>query len=200
MRCRPMFVGHAEVMAMCVSFSGELAYELHVPNEQLYLVYKTLSEAGDQFGLRDFGLYATESMRVEKGYRHWKADLIYEHNPMESGLERFVKLDKADFIGRDALLMQIERGPTKLFVSMVVECDFAAVHGGEGVYLNGQQIGSVTSGAYGHRTQKNIAFAFIQPEHAAIGTTLEIEMLGQQINARIVEGCLYDPDNKRVRA
>jgi len=108
---------------MSVSFSGELAYELHIPNEQLYLVWQLLNDAGADFNLSKFGLYATESMRMEKGYRHWKADLIYERNPIESGLDRFVDLTKAEFVGKQALLDEIERGPQRRFVAMIVDCD-----------------------------------------------------------------------------
>jgi len=96
---------------MSISFSGELSYELHVPNEQLLLVWSLLNEAGKAFELSRFGLYATESMRLEKSYRHWKSDLIYERNPIESGLSRFVNLNKPDFIGKEKLLAEIERGP-----------------------------------------------------------------------------------------
>ena len=119
---------------MSVSFSGELSYELHIPNEQLYLVWTLLTEAGQAFHLSKFGLYATESMRMEKGYRHWKADLIYERNPLESSLQRFVDLNKPDFIGKRALLEQIQRGVEKTFVALTVECDVAAAHGGDSVY------------------------------------------------------------------
>jgi dimethylglycine dehydrogenase len=133
MHTRAMFIGHAEVVAMSVSFSGELSYELHVPNEQLYLTWKLISEAGSEYGLSYFGLYATESMRLEKGYRHWKADLIYERNPFESGLDRFVKLDKPDFVGKRALEKQLERGHARLFVSMTVDCDTAPAHIGDPV-------------------------------------------------------------------
>ena len=197
---RNMFIGHAEVVAMSVSFSGELAYELHVPNEQLYLVWKILNEAGTDFNLGNFGLYATESMRLEKGYRHWKADLIYEHNPMESRLDRFVNLNKADFIGKQALLAQIERGPRKLFVSMTVDCDIAAAHGGDPVFADGKQVGSVTSGGYGFRTGKNIAYAFVDPDQADIGKQLKIGILGEQYDAVVVEPVLYDPDNRLVKS
>jgi len=200
LRAKPMFIGHAKVLAMSVSFSGELAYELHVPNEQLYLVYKILSEAGREFGLIDFGLYATESMRLEKGYRHWKADLIVEHNPVESGLARFVNLDKPEFVGKAALLEQIERGPRKSFVNMIVDCDIAPAHGGDGVYRGEHQVGSVTSAGYGHRVNKNLAFAFVEPDAATIGCELEIEILGERYPARVCEECLYDPANERVRS
>jgi dimethylglycine dehydrogenase len=200
LRARSMFIGHAEVIAMSVSFSGELAYELHVPNEQLYLVWQIISDAGREFDLGYFGLYATESMRLEKGYLHWKADLIYEHNPLEAGLDRFVKLDKPDFIGKAALLQQIEQGPRKILVSMTMDCDIAPAHGGDPVYADGQQVGSVTSAGYGHRVKRNIAYAYVEPQNAAVGTSLTIGILGEQYPAEVVAPILYDPDNERVRA
>jgi dimethylglycine dehydrogenase len=200
LRCKPMFIGHAEVVTMNVSFSGELAYELHVPNEQLYLVWKILNEAGDLFKLGHFGLYATESMRLEKGFLHWKADLIYEHNPYEAGLERFVKLDKGDFIGKTALLEQIERGPRKLLASMTIGCEHAPAHGGDPVFADGRQVGSVTSAGYGHRVSKNIAYAYIEPSHAIPGSALTVGILGERYSATIVEPALYDPSFSRVRS
>ena len=199
LRARPMFIGHAEVVAMNVSFSGELAYELHVPNEQLYLVWKILTEAGAAFDLGYFGLYATESMRLEKGYLHWKADLIYEHNPFEAGLDRFVKLDKADFIGKQALLAQVERGPRKLLVSLTVDCDIAAAHGGDPVFAGEIQVGSVTSGGYGHRVRQNIAYAYIDPAQAQVGTRLEVGILGERYAAEVAEFARYDADGSRMR-
>jgi dimethylglycine dehydrogenase len=200
LRAQQMFIGHAEVTAMSVSFSGELAYELHVPNEQLYLVWKSISDAGREFGLGYFGLYATESMRLEKGYLHWKADLIYEHNPLEARLDRFVKLDKNDFIGKTALLEQIERGPRKLLVSMTVECDIASAHGGDPVFAGDRQVGSVTSAGYGHRVQKNIAYAYVDPQSAEVGTRLSLGILGERYDAEVVEPVFYDPENQLVRA
>jgi dimethylglycine dehydrogenase len=200
LQCRQMFIDHAEVTAMSVSFSGELAYELHVPNAQLYLVWQILNQAGKAFGLGYFGLYATESMRLEKGYLHWKADLIYEHNPFEARLDRFVNLDKPDFIGKQALLEQLERGPRKLLVSLKVDCDIASAHGGDPVFAGAQQVGSVTSAGYGHRVQKNIAYAYVNPDMAKIGTGLQLGILGDKYAAVAVEPTLYDPANQRVQA
>ncbi len=200
LRAKSMFIGHAEVIAMSVSFSGELAYELHIPNEQLYLVWTILNDAGGDFDLGYFGLYATESMRLEKGYRHWKADLIVEHNPMESRLERFVNLDKPEFIGKQALLEQIERGPEKLFVSMTIACDIASAQGGDPVFVNDKQVGSVTSGGYGFRTCKNIAYAFVNPEQAGLGNRLSVGILDHHYVAEVIEPILYDPENKLVRS
>ncbi len=200
LRCQAMFIGHAEVIAMSVSFSGELAYELHVPNEQLYVVWQILNEAGRYFDLGHFGLYATESMRLEKGYLHWKADLIYEHNPFEARLDRFARLDKTDFIGKQALLEQLERGPRKLLVSMTHDCDIATAHGGDPVFAGEQQVGSVTSAGYGHRVAKNIAYAYLDPDMAAVGTRLNLGILGDRYDAIVVDPVLYDPENKLVRA
>jgi dimethylglycine dehydrogenase len=200
LQARPMFLGHAEVIAMSVSFSGELAYELHIPNEQLYLVWKLLNEAGQSFGLSNFGLYAAESMRLEKGFRHWKADLIYEHNPIESGLDRFVKLDKPDFIGKQALLAQLERGHRKLFVSMTVDCDIAAAHSGDPIFCGDRQVGTVTSGGYGFRVNKNIAYAFVDPDQSVVGTALSLGILGERYDVTVVDPVLYDPENNLVRS
>ncbi len=199
---REMTLGHAKVMAMTVSFSGELAYELHVPNEQLYLVWQLLDQAGAAFQLSRFGLYATESMRMEKGYLHWKADLLYERNPLESGLHRFVNLDKADFIGKAALLKEVERGSKKQFVTLLVDCEIAAAHSGDSVYQADQSdtvIGTVSSGAYGHRVQRNIAYAYVQPTLAAVGTELEVGILGQRYRAVVSDAGLYDPANTLMR-
>ncbi len=200
LRCQTMFVGHAEVTAMSVSFSGELAYELHVPNEQLYLVWQCLNEASATFDLGYFGLYATESMRLEKGYLHWKADLIVEYNPFEARLDRFVKLEKAGFIGKQALLEQVERGPRKLLASLTVDCDIACAHGGDPVFVGEQQVGSVTSAGYGHRVAKNIAYAYVNPDQAEIGTRLSLGILGEKYDAIVVEPILYDPENQLVRS
>lgn len=200
MSVQQMSLAHASVTAMSVSFSGELAYELHIPNEQLYLVWKLINQAGADFQLSRFGLYATESMRMEKGYRHWKADLITERNPMESALDRFVDLDKPDFIGKVALLKEIERGPEKIFVVLTVDCEIAAVHAGDSIYDGDKIVGTVTSGGYGHRVKCNIAFAFVRPEYAAEGTELKVGILGDLYNTQVTEPCLYDAENELVRS
>ena len=197
---RSMFIGHAEVVAMNVSFSGELAFELHVPNEQLYLVWQLLHGAGDAFDPGHFGLYATESMRLEKGYLHWKADLIVEFNPYEAGLERFVKLDKADFIGKTALLQQIERGPRKRLVSLTLDCDIAPAHAGDPVFAHGRQVGSITSAGYGHRVAKNIAYAYLDPQASAIGSEVSVGLLGEHYDALIVDPLLYDASNSLIKS
>jgi len=200
MRVKEMTLGHASVKAMSISFSGELSYELHVPNEHLYLVWALINESAEAFSLSYFGLYATESMRMEKGYRHWKADLIYERNPIESGLDRFVKMDKPTFVGKEALQKELGEGPKKHFISMTIDCDVCIAHAGDSVYANDKLIGTVTSGGFGHRVNKNIAYAFVDPGHATLGTSLSINMLGENYPAVVSEETLYDKENKLVRA
>lgn len=196
---RPCRIGHAEAMAMSVSFSGELAWELHIPREQLYLAYGVLTEAGAAFALGRFGLYATESMRMEKGYRHWKADLITEFNPMESALDRFVNLSKPDFPGKAGLEAQLGKGLRKKFVSIVIDSDVAPAHQGDSIVFGKDLVGVVSSAAYGHRVRENLAMGFVDPAFAAIGSELELLLLGDRVNARVVESCRYDPKNEQMR-
>lgn len=200
MHLRRVHIGYAGVIAMRVSFSGELAYELHVPNAQLYLTWMTLFRAGEELDLKPFGLYASESMRMEKGYLGWKSDLIHEHNPMETGLERFVRLEKPCFVGKQGLLRQLERGPLRNRVSLAVDCDLACAHSGSPVYSGSGQIGSVTSSGYGYRTRINYAYAFIAPEYSSPGQELEIGIIGKRYPARIIEPLQYDPGNLRVKS
>ncbi len=200
MHVRPMLIGDIRALVMRVSFSGELGYDLHVPNEYLHRCWDTIDRAGGSFDLAPFGLYATESMRLEKGYRHWKADLTYEFNPMEAALERFVDLNKRDFVGKSALLEQIRVGLRKRFVTLVIDCDIAPAHEGDPVYHQDRLIGSVTSGGFGHRVNKNIAFAYVDKAHAKPDTPMSVEVLGSHRRAEMVERCLFDPDNRRLRA
>ena len=198
--CRRTEIAGAAVVAMSVSFSGELAWELHVPNPDLCAVHDALWTAGEAHNMRRFGLYATESMRLEKGYRHWKADLITEFNPVESGLERFVAKDKPDFAGKAALEARLAQGLRRKFVSLVIESDLAPAHSGDSIMAGDAVVGTVTSAAYGFRTAENLAMGFVHPSFAEAGRTLEVLVIGQRLSARVVEECRYDPTYERVRA
>ncbi|MEM7224291.1 MAG: FAD-dependent oxidoreductase [Pseudomonadota bacterium] len=195
---RSCFIGQVEAIAMSVSFSGELAWELHIPNEQLIPAYQALRQAGETFGVSPFGLYATDSMRLEKGYRHWKGDLITEYDPFESGLDRFVQMDK-DFVGKAALEQRIAQGPRCAFVTMTLDTDQAIAQPGDSVVDGDKVIGTVTSAAWGHRVGKNLAMAFVEPAYGETGTRLAVEMLGERFPATTCQDCLYDPGNQRVR-
>ncbi|MEM7633783.1 MAG: aminomethyltransferase family protein, partial [Pseudomonadota bacterium] len=190
--------GH-RIVAMAVSFSGELAWELHIPNAGLVDCYAALTAAGEPLGLVHFGLHATDSMRIEKGYRHWKADLITEFNPVESGLERFVKMDK-QFIGKRALEEMSGEGPRRVFVSFEVDADHAAAHPGDSILCDGKVAGTVTSAAWGHRVNSNLAMGFVDPCCVGSGRNLQVEVVGEPVPARICDPCRYDPENVLVRS
>ncbi|MFD1156443.1 GcvT family protein [Roseovarius aestuarii] len=193
------FIGFAPATVMGVSFSGELAYEIHVPNNQLYAAYLALRKAGAEHGLKLFGARAVESMRMEKGFLHWKADLITEYDPFETGLNRFVKLDKGDFIGKEALLKRQAEGPRKKLVSLELDATSAPAHGGASLMRDDTVIGTVTSGDWGHRVGKNIAYAFVDPDMADEGTAMKLDMCGQLADATVIGPCPYDPDYTRIR-
>ncbi|TGQ40540.1 MULTISPECIES: FAD-dependent oxidoreductase [unclassified Mesorhizobium] len=191
-------IGTAEAVAMSVSFSGELAWELHVPNAQLQRAFSAIWEAGADFGIRPFGSYATESMRLEKGYRHWKADLITEYDPFESGLERFVDLRK-EFVGKDALMSKQKERPRKRFVSMIIHGALGTAQPGDSIVANDRVIGTVTSAAFGHRISKNLAMGFVDPKFSAIRTKVGVEIVGRVCPATVSDALLYDAENRLVR-
>ncbi len=196
---RKAFIGIAPAVVMSVSFSGELAYEIHVPNNQLYAAYLALRKAGQIHGLKLFGARAVESMRMEKGYLHWKADILTEFDPYETALDRFVNIDKDQFIGKAALMARIANGPTKKLVSLEVECTTAPAHGGASVMQGDKFVGTVSSGDWGHRIGKNLAYAFVNPDLAIPGCKVTIDILGKGFAATVIETCQYDPDYKLLR-
>ena len=195
---RECFAGIAPATVMSVSFSGELAYEIHVPNAQLYAAYLALRAAGEAHGLRLFGARAIESMRMEKGYLHWKSDLLTEFDPFETGLGRFVTLDK-DFVGKEALVARQSDGPRRCLVTIVLDTDALPAHPGASVMLEGRVIGTVTSGDWGHRTGLNLAYAFVAPAHSTAGARFEVDCIGQMIAAEVIAPGPYDPYMLRVK-
>jgi dimethylglycine dehydrogenase len=197
-RYRELEIGGAQVRAFRISYVGELGYELHHPIEAQRHLYDSVREAGEPLGLVDFGYRALESLRLEKAYRLWGADLSADWTPLEAGLERFVAFDKGDFVGREALLRQRERGVERLLACLVVDVDGADAHGYEPVLAGGEIAGYVASGGYGHTVGASIALSYLPVELTAPGTELEVELLGERRPARVVEQPLYDPQNERL--
>ena len=196
---REAFVGIAPATIMAVSFSGELAYEIHVANAQLHAAYKALRLAGEAYGLRLFGARAVEAMRMEKGFLHWKADILTEFDPFETGLDRFVKLDKGDFIGRDALRQRQADGPRQRLVTLSVAAQDRPAQPGASVLHGDRVVGTVTSGAMGHRTGLNLAYAFVEPGLSTPGARLTLDLLGDLIDADVIPPSPYDPEFSRLR-
>lgn len=197
---RECFIGFAPATVMGVSFSGELAYEIHVPNASLYAAYLALRAAGEAHGMTLFGARAVESMRMEKGFLHWKSDLITEFDPFETGLDRFVKMDKPSFVGKEALMVRQAEGPRKMLVSLEIDAAHAPAHPGASLMHDGSVVGTITSGDWGHRVGKNLAYAFVDPAMADEGTEMALDLLGQQVPAKVITAVQYDPDHSRMRA
>ncbi|MCK0169041.1 FAD-dependent oxidoreductase [Jannaschia sp. S6380] len=188
-------LGVAPATVMSVSFSGELAYEIHVPNESLAAAWRTLRAAG---AATLFGSRAVESMRLEKSFLHWKADILTEFDPYEAGLERFVR-DGGGYVGAEALAARKAAGPTRRLVTLAIDADDAPARAGASVTSHGGIVGTVTSGAMGHRTGLNLGLAFVKPACAAEGTALEVDMIGTSRPARVIAPAPYDPGFARLR-
>jgi dimethylglycine dehydrogenase len=198
---RSIPIGYTDVLAMRLNYVGELGWELHVPSEHLAAVHELLVEAGRELGLAHFGLYAMDSLRLEKCYRSWKVDLTSEYTPLRASLDRFVRLDKAaDFIGKEALRREAAAGPAERFVPLVVEARDADASAVSIVYRGNEVVGLVTSGGYGYRLNRSIALAYIRTDLSPAGTELEVEILGERCRAVVGREPLYDPKNLRLRA
>ncbi|MEP3260073.1 MAG: glycine cleavage T C-terminal barrel domain-containing protein, partial [Roseibium sp.] len=181
-----------------VSFAGELGWEVHASREDTPAIYDAIRDAG----AAPFGMYALNSMRIEKGYLTWKGDLSTDYTLLETGLDRFVRLDKKqDFPGKEALAAEAERGPLKQRVTLVVEPGEHDAPYMAAVFANGRPVGEVTSSAYGYRVDAAIAIAMVDAEATKPGTQLEIDVFGQKLSATVQEtSCLWDQDNARIRA
>ncbi|WP_170364946.1 GcvT family protein [Ruegeria arenilitoris] len=181
-----------------VSFAGELGWEVHSLNEHMPAIYDAILAAG----AKPFGMYALNSLRIEKGYRAWKGDLSTDYSLLEGGLERFAKFDKPqDFPGKAALLAEKQRGVKKSFVTLVVEAGDCDAPYMSCIWQGDQIVGETTSGAWGYRVGKSVALGMIKADLANPGTELEVEIYGEKCRAVVQEDQpLWDPANERLRA
>ena len=189
---RNMQIAGFDVVALRLNFTGELGWELHMQMEASVPVYEAIHAAGAALDIIDFGLSATESMRIEKNYRAWKHELHTEFTVLEAGLDRFVDMDK-NFQGRDAIAAQLEAGHRRLLVSMSVDCDTAAAHTGDPIYSGNKLVGVVTSGGYGFAMEANIAMGYVEPSFADIGTEVSVGILGERYDAKVQAEPMFDP-------
>lgn len=196
---RAIEIAGIEVQALRVSFTGELGWELHLPMAGSLPVYEAVCAAGRPLGLTEFGLLATESMRLEKNYRAWKTDLHTEYTVLEAGLDRFVDLGK-DFRGRDAIVARRDAGDRRAFVAMEVRNDEAPAHTGDPIWAGEDLVGVVTSGAYGFTLETNIAMGYVEPAYGVVGTELAIDVIGARSPAVVRAEPMFDPTHERPRA
>ena len=197
---REIEVAGMPTRALRVSYAGELGWELHHPMDRMEGLYDALMEAGEEFGIANFGVYALNSLRMEKCYRGWGSELTNELTMIEADMGRFLKLDKEDFVGREATARRKQEGVSTQLVYLTVDAADADCMGNEPIFVDGRLVGVTTSGGYGHATGQSIAFAYVEPEFAAPGSGLEIQILGEARNATVVGEPLYDPRNERLRA
>jgi len=197
---KEILINKIPVRALRVNYVGELGWELHHPMNQMGALYDTICEVGKKENIVNFGTYAVNSLRMEKAYRGWGAELTGEISLVEAGMDRFFNLKKKNkFFGAKALQNKVQSGVDIKIVYLEVDVDNADARGNEPVYHNNKIVGVVTSGGYGFRTKKSLAFAYVKSD-LANGGNLEIEIQGQKRKAKILDKVVYDPDNQRLRA
>jgi len=195
---RQITVGAAPVLAVRIGYVGELGWELHIPTEFAAHVYEVLQEAGAPHGMANVGYRAVESLRLEKGYVYWSADVTPDYTPLEAGLGFRVHLaSKGDFIGRAALERQKAAGPERRLCTFVSDDDLP-VFGGEPIWSDGRVVSLATSAGFGWTTAKTIFMGYLPADLAGAEAGFEIETFGERHPLRRVTGPLYDPRNERL--
>jgi 4-methylaminobutanoate oxidase (formaldehyde-forming) len=195
------------VRASRLTYVGELGYELYVPADFAQHVYDRIVAAGAEFGLGHGGYFAINSMRMEKGYRHWGHDIGQEDSPLQAGLGFSVGWDKPDFRGRDALLRARDMGkPIRRLVHICLEGadNVPMLYHEEPILCDGRIVGSVTSGGYGHRINASLGMGYVSHPDGVTAQYLnsnqfEVEVACRRIPAKVQLGTFYDPKNERIR-
>jgi dimethylglycine dehydrogenase len=185
--------------ALRVNYVGELGWELHPNMEDMEVLYDAIRDAGQEFGIVNFGLYAVNSLRLEKAYRGWGAELTNEVTMIDADMERFMKLDKDYFVGREATLKQREEDRVMQLIYFELDATDSDVLGGEPIFADGACTGITTSGGYGHFVNKSLGFGYVEPRFAAPGTELQIRLLGERRAAIVIREPVHDPSNERLR-
>jgi 4-methylaminobutanoate oxidase (formaldehyde-forming) len=193
-------INGVDIWAQRVSYVGELGWELYIPTERATVVWDALLKAGQEFGIEVGGYKVLDSLRLEKGYRYYTADVTQLETPYEAGLGFCVDLDKGEFIGREALVRQKQEGLKRKLCSLVLDGDeFTQIYGGEVIYHAGKIISRVRSGGYGYTLKKNILYAYLPVELAKSGTRLEVDLIEGSFPGEVTATVLFDPKGERVR-
>jgi glycine cleavage system aminomethyltransferase T len=171
----------------------------YYPMEFGLRLWDTVWESGKEHGLVAGGYKAIDSLRLEKGYRVWGADITPDETPHEAGLDFAVKLDKGDFVGRDALLAARERPVERRLACLVLEDPRSVALGSEPVRLNGDVVGRVTSGGYGYTVARSIAYGYLPAAEAEPGRAVEVEIFGEWVAGEVTKEPLWDPKGERIR-
>jgi 4-methylaminobutanoate oxidase (formaldehyde-forming) len=198
---RETTLGNVPVRLLRVTYVGELGWEIYCPTEYGAGLWRALWEAGQPHGLLAAGYRAIDSLRLEKGYRVWGADITPDETPYEGGVGFCVKLDKeGGFIGRDALAEAKDAGPRKQLACLALEDPHSIALGNEPVRIAGEILGRVTTGGYGYTVKRSIAYAYLPPASAVPGTAVEVEIFGRWVPGEVSPEPLFDPKGERIRA
>ena len=199
---RQIELGYALVRASRITFVGELGWELYIPTEFMLGVYDEIVLAGKNFDLVHAGYHALNSLRMEKGYRHWSHDITDEDTPLEAGLYFALKFDKpGGFIGRDALLKQKERGLTRQLVQFRLNDALPLLYHNEPIWRGKDIVGHITSAAYGHTLGGSVGLGYVHglDGNSPVGDGYAIEVAGERFAAEASLSPMYDPKNEKIR-
>jgi dimethylglycine dehydrogenase len=195
-----MDVGPTPALVGRISFAGELGYEIWVAPDYLLRVYQTLEQAGRDLGLVHYGARALHSMRLEKGFGTWAREYRPIYTAFEAGLERFLDLEKGEFVGRTAVLRQKADPPARRLIALAVEDKGADAIGDEPIWHAGKVMGWVTSGGYGHTVGRSLALGYVDAAVAKEMDEFEVEIMGVRCPARRLSAPLFDPSGARMRS
>ncbi len=192
-------IGDVPVQAARVTYVGELGWEFYCPTEYGLRLWDTLWEAGKPQGMVAAGYKAIDSLRLEKGYRYWSGEISPDYTPYEAGIGFAVKLDKENFIGKDALVKQKAEGIKRKLCAITISDNRTIMLGKEPIRVEDKIIGWVSSGGFGYSVNESIAYAYLPIEYAKVGTKLEIEYFGEKIGAQVAQAVLWDSKAERIR-
>ena len=205
MSLREIEIAGVMVTALRVSFVGELGWELHVDDADLVALYNAIDAVGADLGLRDFGSYALNAMRVEKGYHGWGSEFGVEYTPFDCGFERFLALDKPDYIGRDAVRAKAAKSAEWSYGVWTV--DISGIEGPAGdpppsapIRIDGEAIGFVTSASLGFRTGERVCLGYVEGRFADATSGFTIDGYGADCPAQRHDHGPYDPEHLRPRS
>ncbi len=196
---RYVTLGDIPALALRVTYVGELGWEIYAPMEYGLKLWDTLWQAGHPLGMVAAGYRAIESLRLEKGYRYWSADIHSEYNPYEAGLGFAVKLQKGDFIGREALERIKAGGLTRKLCCLMLDDPAAVGLGGEPLLDGERVLGHITSAGYGYTLRRSIAYGYLPIEYATPGTRLDVQLFGTRYGATVMKEPMYDPKNEKIK-
>jgi glycine cleavage system T protein len=198
MTSKQITIGDIPVHASRVTYVGELGWEFYCPTEYGLRLWDTLWEAGKPEGMVACGYKAIDSLRLEKGYRYWSGEISPDYTPYEAGIGFAVKLDKTDFIGKDALVKQKAEGIKRKLCAMTISDNRTIMLGKEPIRIGDKIVGWVASGGFGYSVNESIAYAYLPMEYAKVGTKLEIEYFGENVGAEVAQAVLWDPKAERI--